>query len=335
MSDKILAIQQFELALATEDPFLVTTHHNDAYPRGNDEQGPNVSLQGRNLGQDFSGRDGFSMYHGTKVPGFPVHPHLGFETVTIVLKGLVDHFDANGAYGRYGHGDVQWLTTGRGTQHAEMFPLIHQTEDNPLELFQIWVNLPAASKSAAPEYKMLWAEDIPEIAPFGAKGATVQLIAGRFQGQTSIEPPRASWANDPHHQVGIFLIHLEPNATVSLPPISKTLNRNLYFYQGDTLEVEGTSVAANHRVKLAGDQDILIANGSVEGHLLVLEGEPIREPVAQHGPFVMNTRQELVEAFQNYQRTQFGGWPWGRPDPVNERSAGRFAHYSDGTTEKK
>ncbi|QSO47130.1 pirin family protein [Alicyclobacillus mengziensis] len=335
--DKILAIQKLAFPWDTENPFLISVHHKDAYPQGNEDQGPIVSLAGRNLGQDFTLRDGFRMYHGTRVPGFPVHPHKGFETVTVVLQGLVDHFDSTGSYGRYGNGDVQWLTTGRGTQHTEMFPLVHEDKDNPLELFQIWLNLPSKGKSAPPEYKMFWSEDIPEIRITGLneRKTTIRLIAGSFAGKTSLAPNNASWARDPHHHVGIFLAHVEPHASFSLPPISNTLNRNLYFYQGDTIDIEGVTVESYHRIKLAGDQEITISNGSAEGYILILEGEPIPEEVAQSGPFVMNTRQELREAFEEYQRTQFGGWQWERPDPVNDRNAGRFAHYSNGTIEKR
>lgn len=334
---KILTIQRLGFPWETEDPFLMSVHHKDAYPQGNEEQGPKVSLEGRDLGQDFTLRDGFRMYHGTRVPGFPVHPHKGFETVTVVLNGFVDHFDSTGSYGRYGNGDVQWLTTGRGTQHTEMFPLVHQDQSNPLELFQIWLNLPAKGKSAPPEYKMLWAEDIPEIQTVDSNGktATIRLIAGSFQGKTSLEPTHASWAKDPNHHVGIFLVHLEPNASFSLPPISKALNRNLYFYQGDTIQIEGTTVESYHRIKLVGDQEVTITNGSAKADILILEGVPIQEPVAQYGPFVMNTRQELRDAFEEYQRTQFGGWQWGRPDPVNDRGTGRFARYADGTMEER
>ncbi|MCF8567466.1 pirin family protein [Alicyclobacillus tolerans] len=334
---KILTIQRLGFPWETEDPFLMSVHHKDAYPQGNEEQGPKVSLEGRDLGQDFTLRDGFRMYHGTRVPGFPVHPHKGFETVTVVLNGFVDHFDSTGSYGRYGNGDVQWLTTGRGTQHTEMFPLVHQDQSNPLELFQIWLNLPAKGKSAPPEYKMLWAEDIPEIQTVDSNGktATIRLIAGSFQGKTSLEPTHASWAKDPNHHVGIFLVHLEPKASFSLPPISKALNRNLYFYQGDTIQIEGTTVESYHRIKLVGDQEVTITNASAKADILILEGVPIQEPVAQYGPFVMNTRQELRDAFEEYQRTQFGGWQWGRPDPVNDRGTGRFARYADGTMEER
>ncbi|MFO0102015.1 MAG: pirin family protein, partial [Betaproteobacteria bacterium] len=142
-------IKPLGMPWVTVDPFLFCVHHDDAYPRANGAFGPAASLAGRQIGQDFSQRDGWSMYHGTAVPGFPAHPHRGFETVTIVRKGLVDHADSLGAAARYGRGDVQWLTTGRGIVHAEMFPLFDTAQTNPLQLFQIWLNLPAASKMAA------------------------------------------------------------------------------------------------------------------------------------------------------------------------------------------
>ena len=107
------------------DPFIFTVHHVDDYPAGNDNQGiDRADLVGRNMGSDFSYKDGWSMYHGAEVPGFPQHPHRGFETVTVVRRGYVDHSDSLGATARYGGGDVQWLTTGSGIQHSEMFPLI-------------------------------------------------------------------------------------------------------------------------------------------------------------------------------------------------------------------
>ena len=96
---------------------------------GNERQGPAASLAGRNLGQDFEGKDGWRMYHGEIVPGFPQHPHRGFETVTVVRRGLLDHSDSMGATARYGRGDVQWLTAGRGIQHAEMFPLVERDRE--------------------------------------------------------------------------------------------------------------------------------------------------------------------------------------------------------------
>jgi hypothetical protein len=143
------------------DPFIFTVHHVDAYPAGNESLGPADSLSGRQFGADFSYLNGWSMYHGDVVPGFPQHPHRGFETVTVVRRGYVDHSDSLGATARYGEGDVQWLTTGAGIMHAEMFPLINPEGPNPLELFQIWLNLPPESKLVPAYFGMLWGEDIP------------------------------------------------------------------------------------------------------------------------------------------------------------------------------
>src|SRR6056297_3079065 len=118
----------------TADPFLFCAYHKDDYLAGTEKMGPAEGLGQRNWGMDFQAQNGFRMYHGKEVPGFPVHPHRGFETITIVQEGLVDHADSLGAAGRYGNGDVQWMTAGAGIQHTEMFPLLHRDKENPLEL---------------------------------------------------------------------------------------------------------------------------------------------------------------------------------------------------------
>ncbi len=143
MQPIIKSIRPLGFQWETQDPFLFCVHHEDFFPKGNDRMGPDPKeFQGREMGQDFMIKDGYRMYHGKTVPGFPGHPHRGFETITIVRKGIVDHSDSLGASGRYGNGDVQWMTAGEGVQHAEMFPLINREEENPMELFQIWLNLP-------------------------------------------------------------------------------------------------------------------------------------------------------------------------------------------------
>lgn len=338
MSKKIVAVEKIGFQWGMESPFLASMHHKDHYPAGNEEQAPAVSLRGRQIGNDFSGKDGFSMYHGDNVPGFPVHPHRGFETVTIVLEGIVDHFDSKGAEGRYGNGDVQWLTTGSGCQHVEMFPLVHKEKDNPLELFQIWLNLPAKSKFTDPDYKMLWAEEIPVIKKVNEKGkmATIRLIGGSFEDAKSLQPTKDSWAADASNHVGIQLVELEPEAEFKIVASTSTLNRNLYFYQGQgSISIDNQLIPSSSRIKLAGDEEIVVQNSDQKSYLLLLEGEPINEQVAQYGPFVMNTQQEIMDAYNDYQRTQFGGWPWPKDDPTHSADTGRFAKYPDGTIVKK
>lgn len=337
MSKIILKVQKIGFQWPMENPFIFCAHHHDFYPEGNEQLGPNVSLKGRDIGSDFSNKNGFSMYHGDVVPGFPAHPHRGFETVTIVLEGVVDHFDSKGAKGRYGNGDIQWLTTGKGCQHAEMFPLINQDKPNTLELFQIWLNLPAKDKFVEPDYKMLWNEMVPVIKTNDSQGngTEIRVIAGELMGKKAEKPNLASWASNPDNHVNIQLIKMESNANYIIPKSSKTINRNLYFYQGeDKIIIDGTAVEVSHRLKIVGDEDIVIQNGLKPSYLLLLEAEPINEPVFQYGPFVMTTKDEVVKAYQDYQETQFGGWPWETDDPTNEASIGRFAQYSDGRIEK-
>ncbi|MFZ9014681.1 MAG: pirin family protein, partial [Alphaproteobacteria bacterium] len=125
MSETVLAVARLpEGPWPTLDPFLFCVHHDDNYPAGDGEMRPKASLEGRSIGHDFGGKDGWSMYHGDTVPGFPQHPHRGFETVTVARQGYIDHSDSLGAAARFGEGDLQWMTAGRGVVHSEMFPLL-------------------------------------------------------------------------------------------------------------------------------------------------------------------------------------------------------------------
>lgn len=337
MAKKILGIQKLDSQWSMESPFLFCAHHQDHYPKANKELGPAVSLSGRNIGSDFSNKDGFSMYHGETVPGFPAHPHRGFETVTIVLNGFVDHFDSSGATGRYGNGDVQWLTTGGGCQHSEMFPLLNEDRENPIELFQIWLNLPESSKKAQPHYKMFWAEDIPvtSVTDTNNRKSTVKVISGQFGGVNSLEPAPDSWAHKQEHHVGIYLISMEPEAVLKIPATTATSNRNLYFYNGqDIISIDDFQIKPSNRIKLS-NEDIELVNGKAEALLILLEGEPINEPVVQYGPFVMNSENGIRQAISEYQQTQYGGWPWSSYDVVHSKTTGRFARYADGIEEYK
>ncbi|MDX1621216.1 MAG: pirin family protein, partial [Nitriliruptorales bacterium] len=146
VDDVVLQVVELGRVWQTVDPFLFCVHHDDDYPEGDEELGPCAPLTGRNIGMDFSGRDGWSMYHGSLVPGFPQHPHRGFETISFMRRGFMDHSDSLGASARFGRGDVQWMTAGSGIVHAEMFPLLNKDQHNEMELFQIWINLPSTDK---------------------------------------------------------------------------------------------------------------------------------------------------------------------------------------------
>jgi redox-sensitive bicupin YhaK (pirin superfamily) len=332
---KISNIQPIGFHWKVWDPFLFCAHHRDHYPAGNERLGPDVSLAGRDLGQDFVLRDGFRMYHGLTVPGFPEHPHRGFETITIVLSGFVDHSDSHGQAGRYGMGDVQWMTAGSGLQHSEMFPLLHTDRDNPAELFQVWLNLPAARKFAAPYFKMLWSEQIPVVEYFDAAGkkTTVRVIAGLLGDHRPPDPAPDSWAADPENHVAIWVITMEPGAEWELPSAHVSAHRHLYFYRGDSLRAEDASLASGHGFAVDSGTKLSLTAGKEEACFLLLQGKPIGEPVVQYGPFVMNTEQEIRQAFDDYRRTRFGGWPWPTPDHVFPRTRGRFARYAGGREE--
>jgi len=321
----------------TQDPFLFCAHHKDAYPKGNDEMGPDASLAGRNIGQDFELKDGWRMYHGSTIPGFPHHPHRGFETVTIGKTGLVDHADSLGAAGRFGNGDVQWMTAGKGVQHSEMFPLLNREEENPFELFQIWLNLPKASKMVEAHFKMLWSEKIPvlETKDDNGKLTRINIIAGKLNDLTPPDPAPNSWAANPDNGVAIWTIKMEAGAQWEMPAANSKLGRTLYFYDGDSLTIEDEKVANYHAIEVDAGASIRLEAGAEDCYILVLQGKPINEPVAKYGPFVMNTQEEIQQTMKDYGKTQFGGWPWPRPDQVHDRDRGRFAKYADGSEEVK
>jgi redox-sensitive bicupin YhaK (pirin superfamily) len=336
-SNSIKSIKPMGFPWETSDPFLFCAYHRDEYPNGNEEMGPDASLEGRNIGQDFEIKDGWRMYHGSKVPGFPSHPHRGFETVSIVQEGLVDHADSLGAAGRFGNGDVQWMTAGRGVQHSEMFPLLDDKAKNPLLMFQVWLNLPKAKKFAEAHFAMLWSEDIPKesISDENGNKTEVTVIAGPLGNSIPVPPAPDSWASDPENEVAIWTIKMEPNAKWQIPTVSESSNRTIYFFRGSDFKIGEEQIGIEQIVSLSADKETTIENGSQEGHFLLLQGKPINEPVAQYGPFVMNTQEEIQQTARDYQRTQFGGWPWPSNDHVHPRERGRFAKHADGREEVK
>ncbi|MEE9432019.1 MAG: pirin family protein [Melioribacteraceae bacterium] len=337
-TNKIINIEPLGFPWKTKDPFLFCAYHRDKYPKGNEKMGvDSENLVGRNIGQDFTIKDGWRMYHGSSIPGFPYHPHRGFETITINKEGIVDHTDSLGAAGRFGSGDVQWMTAGKGIQHSEMFPLIHRDKENPLEIFQVWLNLPKASKFVEPHFKMLWQDMVPLVQAKDADGkiTEIDIIAGSLNDVNSPHPTPDSWASNPNNNVAIFTIKMEANANWKLPATSGEVNRALYFYKGDTINLENQSINSNNIIELNPSEEIEITNGNKDSYFLMLQGKPIGEPVVQYGPFVMNTQSEIEEAFLDFKETQFGGWPWSKQEQVHDRDKGRFALHADKKEEIK
>jgi len=314
----------------TLDPFLFCAHHLDRYPNSNGALGPDASLAGRSIGQDFAGKDGWNMYHGSSVPGFPQHPHRGFETVTYVRRGWCDHSDSLGAQARFGEGDMQWLTAGAGILHSEMLPLLDPDGPNTLHLFQIWLNLPAADKMVDPYFSMYWRDDLPKVA---GEGTEVTVIAGVLDGNAPPPPPPDSWASKPDSQVAIWHLRSDPHAQLQLPQIEATadpkVTRVVYVFDGDLKVNNAEFIGTNTGAILDSSMSTELQAGAHGCEALVLQGRPIGEPVAQYGPFVLNDEDGVRQAMADYQRTQFGGWPWPSNDPNHGPSADRFVKHPE------
>jgi redox-sensitive bicupin YhaK (pirin superfamily) len=335
MTDTVLERFALGFQWPTIDPFLFCVHHDDAYPAANAEFGPAASLAGRELGQDFAGIDGWRMYHGQRVAGFPPHPHRGFETVTYVREGLIDHADSLGAIARFGRGDVQWLTAGAGIVHAEMFPLLERDGPNPLELFQIWLNLPGEDKLAAPYFAMLWDAEIPRVTLTSATDARAEItvIAGAYEDVTPPPPPPSSWAARADSDVAIWHVRLEAGAQCTLPAArDERTARTLYVFEGEGIDIDGDEIGASTGVVVRADRAIELRSDT-GAEVLLLQGRPIGEPVAQYGPFVMNDEAGIEQAIDDYRSTGFGGWPWPSDELVHGADPARFAVRPDGTRE--
>ena len=321
MRNCIQSVDKLSFPFTPPSPFLFLVYHKDAYPAGNDKcEAPRTGD-----GMDFNPNADYRMYHGTKIPGFPQHPHRGFETLTATIEGYVDHTDSEGNGGRYGGGDNQWMTAGRGICHAEMFPLINSKGSNHLRFFQIWLNLPARSKMADPFFTMHWRENIPK---WQSDEAEVTIWAGSLDGIQPLAPPPHSWAADEANEVAVWLIKIQPHGSFKLLPAigGSEINRQLYWVEGKDLVINKSKVSMHAALTLDASETALLRNReNTVSEVLLLQGRPIAEPVAKHGPFVMNTQQEIQTAFADYRRTQFGGWPWPRDDMVFPADKGRFA----------
>ncbi len=188
-----------------------------------------------------------------------------------------------------------------------------------------------------PHFSMIWSEDIPQIRHVDVDGKTtnIELIAGSLGDRKAPAPAPDSWAADASNDVAIWTIEMEPGAAWKIPPASGQVHRTIYFYSGEQLHVNGDTIDSGHLIQVKPAFELLITNGAQVGNILMLQGKPINEPVAQYGPFVMNTQSEIQEAFTDFQKTQFGGWPWPKNDQVHDRDRGRFALHADGSLEEK
>jgi redox-sensitive bicupin YhaK (pirin superfamily) len=182
---------------------------------------------------------------------------------------------------------------------------------------------------------MLWAEEMSKVCckDNNGKDTNITLIAGKLDDMDALAPAPDSWAANPKNDVAIWIIEMEPGATWNLPAAASTVKRALYFFAGSALQAAGESIPPYHAFEVEPDQKIQLEAGPEAVRLLLLQGRPIGEQVVQYGPFVMNSEQEIRQAFADFRRDEFGGWPWNRRDPVHPRSTGRFAKYADGTEE--
>lgn len=321
-----------------------------------------TNKRGRQMGNDFSYINGYSYYHGEKVPGFPMHPHARLvTTLTTVLSGTVDHTDSLGGATRYSDGDFQIMTSGRGIQHAEMFPLLHEDKPNPLILFQIWLCAPAKLAKAEPIQKMFWRETIP-LLHFPIPGepeesnlkSEIRVMLGNFSNSLAeaLQPPTAPeqcYASMPESDVAVWIVTLpKAGAVVKLPPAqSDKTTRAFYCYEGpgqvkitgsnggaSTTVVDSSSSSSSSSssavlsertgVRTAGEFEVELLAVGGPTRIIMLQGKPIGEPIVQQGPFVTSTREDMVETMREFQNTQFGGWPWPDPDHVFPRDQKRF-----------
>ena len=227
---------------------------------------------------------------------FGPHPHRGFETVTFILSGNLAHHDTGGHQSVIEAGGVQWMTAGSGLVHAEVSPPSFKQQGGPLEILQLWVNLPARLKMARPAYTGVQADQIPVISLADGKG-TLELVSGTFEGRTG--PIRSL--------TGVFMstVRLASGARVVLPaPQGRSV---LLYVVSGTIAARGSIVEKWHLVTLNDDGDELSIEATTDVTLLFGHADPIGEPVVAQGPFVMNTQEEIREAIRDYQAGKFNG----------------------------
>lgn len=222
------------------------------------------------------------------IAGFPPHPHRGFCTLTYMLEGRMAHEDSQGNTGEIGPGGLQWMRAARGMIHSEM----PKQEDGMMWGFQLWVNLPASEKMSDPEYADIMGDQVPEVVK---DGVTVRVLSGEFDNQQGPVTPYVV----PAERNFLYLDARFSSAAELEVPHQGQATRLVYVYRGE-VRIDGVTLRAGELGELRADGDLLI-KGSAEAGMLVLAAQPIGEPIAQYGPFVMNTEDELRQAFADYQ----------------------------------
>jgi redox-sensitive bicupin YhaK (pirin superfamily) len=222
------------------------------------------------------------------IAGFPDHPHRGFETVTYMIAGRMRHRDSAGNEGLLSNGGVQWMTAGRGLVHSEL----PEQEEGVMEGFQLWLNLHSADKMQAPSYRDIQSAQIPE---FSTDGVTARVIAGHSHGV-------AGAVQRPTTEPLYLDLHLAPGARFA-QPLPPGHNAFVYVYRG-ALTIAGSAVPLQQMAILANRPEadgVVLLAGDQPTRALLIAGAPLKEPIAQHGPFVMNSREQLMQAVQDFQ----------------------------------
>jgi len=228
--------------------------------------------------------------------GAPDHPHRGFETVTYLLEGAVEHEDSAGHKGRIGPGDVQWMTAGAGIVHSEMPSAELRERGGRMHGFQLWVNLPRRDKMMAPRYQEIAAERIPEGRSADGK-IVVKVIAGEAMG--------ARAAIDTQTPIAYLDVRAAAGAAAALP-IPQGHRGFVYIYDGDGRFGEQAIVRGEMGLLADGDGDLVFVAGAAGARFLLISGRPLREPIARYGPFVMSTQGELLQALEDYRTGRLG-----------------------------
>lgn len=312
----------------TQDPFVFVSHHEDDYPAGNRQQAPPLhEITGRNLGRDYEKRLGYRMYHGKVVPGFPMHAHWGYETVTLPEIGFVDHYDTEGIEGRFGFGDVQWVSASSKYEHCEMYPLADQENRNPNDITQIMINLPLEMKNQGNSVSTVWRKDVPSVR---GEGTEVRVICGSFGGESVESPNPVSYARI-GNGVRILRIAMEPGSSLSIDAPAEGANRNLYFVSGKDATVDGIRVKSWSRMKYSRMGGMSIVNGDEASVMWLLEGRPIDQKMASFGPVILGDLEDVRKGLDEIRSNEFLEWPWDIIDKAQPLGTGRFIRYPDGT----